>query len=76
MHTVRIGWRIIQRALTRRKNFLISRKKKIGAVIKHHWAIIEWACNVVQGAWSRKENILAILVVGPNRRKIQMNCVK
>ena len=76
MHTVRIRWRNIQRVLSRRKNVLISRKKKIGAAIKDHWAIIEWACNVVQGAWSRKENILAILVAGANRKKKQVNCVK
>ena len=76
MHTVRIGWRNIQRVLSRRKNVFISRKIKTGAAIKHHWAITEWACNVVQGAWSRKENILAILVAGPNRRKIQMKCAK
>ena len=77
MHTVRIGWSNIQRVLSRRKkNVLISRKIKTGATIKHHWAIIEWACNDVRGPWSRKENILAILVAGANRKKKQVNCVK
>ena len=32
--------------------------------------------NAVQGVCSRKENILAILVAGANRRKKQVNCVK
>ena len=36
MHTVRIGWRNIQRVLSRRKNVFISRKIKTGAAIKHH----------------------------------------
>ena len=53
MDTVRIGWRNVQRVLSRRKNVSISRKEKTGAAIKHHWAIIEWACNVLQGAWGR-----------------------
>ena len=65
MHTVHIGWRNIQRAFTREKNILISRKKTRGAAI-----------NAVQRARSRKENVLAILVAGANRRKKQVNCVK
>ena len=65
MHIVHIGWRNIQRAFTRRKNVLISRKKTRGAAI-----------NAVQCVCSRKENILAILVAGANRRKKQVNCVK
>ena len=37
MHTVRIGWRNIQRLSSRRKKkILISRKIKTGATIKHH----------------------------------------
>ena len=35
MNTVDIGWKNTQRVLTRRKNVLISRKKKTGAAIKH-----------------------------------------
>ena len=62
--------------IKKKKNVLISRKIKTGAAIKHHWAIIEWACNVAQGPWSRKENVLAILVAGANRRNKQVNCVK
>ena len=69
MHTVRMWLTNIQRALSTRENVLISRKEKTGASIKHHWIIIEWACNVVQGGWSRKENIKAILVAGPKEEK-------
>ena len=64
------------KSLIKKEKCFDLKKENKGAAIKHHWAIVEWACNVVQVAWSRKENILAILVAGANRRKKQVNCVK
>ena len=73
------------KSLNKKKKWFDLKKDRTGAAIKHHWTIVECAYKVVRmnigtfawsSAWSRKENISAILVDGANKQKKQVNYVK